>query len=57
MFNDQKCVMESTNENGQILIRLRDNEDLGRELRAYVKTDKYLKTKSDSSLPEPPNVS
>ena len=52
MFNDQKCVMESTNENGQILIRLRDDEELGRELRAYVKTDKYLKTKSDSSLPD-----
>lgn len=52
MFNDQKCLMESTNENGQILIRLRDNDELGRELRAYVKTDKYLKTKSDSGLPD-----
>ena len=52
-FNDQKCVMESMNENGQALIRLRDNEDLGRELRIYAKTDKYLRTKSDSGLPEP----
>jgi hypothetical protein len=52
-FNDQKCVMESTNENGQALIRLRDDEDLGRDLRAYAKTDKYLRTKSDSGLPEP----
>ena len=53
MFNDQKCVLESTTEGGQVLIRLRDNEDLGRELRAYAKTDKYLRTKSDSGLPEP----
>lgn len=52
-FNDQKCVMESMNENGQALIRLRDNEDLGRELRIYAKTAKYLQTKSDSGLPEP----
>ena len=52
-FNDQKCVMESTNENGQALIRLRDDECLGRELRIYAKTEKYLRTKSDSGLPEP----
>jgi hypothetical protein len=52
LFNDQKCVLESTDENGQVLVRLRDNEELGREIRAYAKTDKYLRTKSDSGLPE-----
>jgi hypothetical protein len=52
-YSDQKCVLESITENGQILIRLRDNGDLGRDLRAYAKTDKYLRTKSDSGLPEP----
>ena len=41
------------NESGQVLIRLRDNEDLGRELRTYAKTEKYLQTKNDGSLPEP----
>lgn len=44
--------MESSSEGGQVLIRLRDNPDLGREVRAYKRTEKYLKTKSDSTLPE-----
>ena len=52
LYNDQRCVLESSAENGQVLIRLRDNEELGRELQAYVKIDRYLKTKSSSSLPE-----
>ena len=52
MYNDPKCVLESTNEGGQIVVRLGDNEKLGRELRAYAQTDKYLRTKSDSGLPD-----
>lgn len=52
MYNDAKCVLESSKEGGQIIIRLLDNEKLGRELRTYAQTDKYLKTKSDSGLPD-----
>ncbi|EFK05749.1 conserved hypothetical protein, partial [delta proteobacterium NaphS2] len=52
LYNDGKCVLESNNEDGQIIIWLRDNERLGRELRTYAQTDKYLKTKSDSGLPD-----
>lgn len=52
MFNDPKCVLESSNEGGQIIIRLRDNEMFGRELRACAQTDKYLRTKGDSGLPD-----
>jgi hypothetical protein len=33
---------------GHVLIRLDDQESLGRELRAALKTDKYLRTKSDA---------
>ena len=51
-YNDQKCVLESSNEGGQIIIRLRDNTKLDQDLRTYAQTDKYLKTKSDSGLPE-----
>lgn len=51
-FSDAKCVLESTNEGGQIIIRLRDNEKLGRELRTCAQTEKYLKTKSDTGLPD-----
>ncbi|MFH1241930.1 MAG: BREX system P-loop protein BrxC, partial [Pseudomonadota bacterium] len=52
MYNDHKCVLESSNEGGQIIIRLRDDGRLDRELRTYAQTDKYLKNKSDSALPE-----
>ena len=47
----QRCVLESTQEGGHVLIRLDDNESLGRELRAYLRTDKYLRTKDDGTLP------
>ncbi|MBL6967423.1 MAG: BREX system P-loop protein BrxC [Desulfobacteraceae bacterium] len=52
MYNDPKCVLESSNEGGQIIIRLRDDGKLDRELRTYAQTDKYLKNKSDTGLPE-----
>jgi hypothetical protein len=50
-YTDQRCLLDSTQEDGQILVRLDDQESLGRELRAYLKTDKYLRTKDDGTLP------
>lgn len=52
MYTDNKCILDSAAENGQVLIRLDDNERLGREIRTYAQTEKYLKTKSDTGLPE-----
>jgi len=52
LYKDQRCVLESSAAGGQVLIRLRDDESLGRELRAYAKTDKFLKAKSDATLPD-----
>ena len=49
---DGRCVLESTLENGHVLIRMGDEESLGRELRTYKKTESYVKTKTDSTLPE-----
>ena len=48
---DGKCVLESSQDGGQVLIRLRDNESLGRELRTLLRTDKYIRTKDDGTLP------
>jgi hypothetical protein len=48
---DLKCVLDSSQEGGQVLVRLDDQESLGRELRAYLKTHKYLRTKDDGTLP------
>lgn len=50
--SDGKCVLDSSMENGQVLMRLVDEESLGRELRTYKKTETYLKTKNDGTLPE-----
>jgi hypothetical protein len=52
MYADSKCILESAAENGQVLIRLKDDHRLGRELRVYAQTEKYLKTKSDAGMPE-----
>jgi hypothetical protein len=49
---DGKCVLDSSLDNGQVLMRLVDEESLGRELRTYKKTETYLKTKNDGTLPE-----
>ena len=51
-YNDQKCVLESSNEGGHIIIRLRNNTNLEKDLRTYAQTNKYLRTESDSGLPE-----
>ena len=48
---DGKCVLESSREGGQVLTRLRNDENLGRELRALLRTDKYIRTKDDGTLP------
>ena len=41
----------SSREGGQVLIRLREDETLGRELRTLLRTDKYIRTKDDGTLP------
>ena len=48
---DGKCVLDSSQDGGQVLIRLRDDESLGRELRTLLRTDKYIRTKDDGTLP------
>ena len=50
VYKDQKCVLDSTQEDGHVLIRLDDQESLGRELRAYLKTGTYLRTRGDGTL-------
>ena len=51
LYNEGRCIGASGEENGQVLIRLGDNEALARELRTYLKTDKYLRTHDDGTLP------
>ena len=45
------CVLKSSQDGGQVFVRLRDGDSLGRELRAYLRTEKYIRTRDDGTLP------
>lgn len=50
-LSDAKCILD-TSGNGRIIIRLPDDPTLGRELRTYLQTESYVKTKHTGSLPD-----
>lgn len=50
LYTDSRCILESAGEGGQVLIRLRNEQTLGRELRTLLQTDKYVRTKDDGTL-------
>ena len=50
-FNEAKCINQSTADNGQLLIKLGDDDDLGRELRTYLQTEQYASRKLDGTQP------
>ncbi len=52
LYDNARCILESGNEGGQVLIRLGNDLSLGRELRAYLQTERYLKHKNDGTLPD-----
>ena len=51
-YDKGKSILESSAEGGQILIRLGNDEGLGRELRTYLQTEKFLSRKNDGTLSE-----
>ena len=51
-YDNGKATFESNAENGNVLIRLGNDESLGRELRTYLQTEKYLSRKNDGTLSE-----
>lgn len=52
LYDKSKCVMESGHDDGYVLIRLGDDERIGREIRTYLQTEKYVKRTFDATLPE-----
>ena len=52
MYDEARCIFESTAENGQVVIRLENDVALGRELRTYLQSEKYIRRKNDGSLSE-----
>lgn len=51
-YNPARCIGQSAMDGGKVLIKLADNIDLGRELRTYVQTEKYIRLKSDAAAPD-----
>lgn len=52
LTDDGRCIMLTSMEARRVLIRLPDDEALGRELRTYLKTDAYVRTKNTQTLPD-----
>ena len=51
-IEDAKCVLHTGTQTGRVLIRLPDDDQLGRELRVYLQTESYVRTKSTAALPD-----
>jgi len=49
LYGQHRCIGESTNDNGCIVIKLPDNEQLGKEIKLFLKTDKYIARKNDGN--------
>jgi hypothetical protein len=49
-YTDARCILDSSQENGQVVIRLDDDPLLERDLKAWLRTDKYIRTKDDGTL-------
>ncbi|MBT3222931.1 MAG: BREX system P-loop protein BrxC, partial [Proteobacteria bacterium] len=49
---DERCCMHTIDQPARVLIRLPDDFVLGRELRTYLQTESYVKTKHTGSLPD-----
>lgn len=45
---DARCIMESSQDGGRIVMRLPDDASLGRELRTYIQTDTYVRMKQQA---------
>lgn len=55
IYGPAKCQLATSQqgpENGHVLIRLPDEKTLGREIRTYLQTAKYVARTDDTSLPE-----
>jgi hypothetical protein len=50
-WRDDKTLMRSTEGEGQVILRLPDDNQLATELRQYIQTDKYVMKRTDGSLP------
>ena len=50
LSDDARCILHTGGEQGRVLVRLPDNPNLGSELRTYLQTEAYVRTKHTGSL-------
>jgi hypothetical protein len=50
-YDDARCIMQSTQDAGQVIVKLEDDKELGRELRMYLQTEKYVARRHDGTAP------
>lgn len=48
-YTEAKCILQSGSEGGELIVRLDDDKTLGRELRTYLQTDKYVGRRNDGT--------
>lgn len=51
-YEKAKCLLDSFADGGYVMVKLANDESLGRELRLHIQTEKYLAWKNDGTLPE-----
>ncbi|MFC1609526.1 BREX system P-loop protein BrxC [Myxococcota bacterium] len=51
-FTPTVCLNQSTEHGGQLLLKLPDKKDVLREVQQFLKTDKYIKQKTDDANPK-----
>jgi hypothetical protein len=49
IYNEAKCINQSTVDDGQVVIKLDDDPALARDIRTYLQTDKYITRKNDGT--------
>lgn len=49
LYGPPKCIGRSAEDGGRVLIKLGDDKELGREVRACIQTKKYIDQKSDAA--------
>ena len=51
-YEKARAILDSTAEGGCAIVKMGNDEALGRELRRYLQTEKYVRRKNDGTLPE-----
>ena len=49
LYDEGRCILQSAAEGGQLIVRLDEDKTLGRELRTYLQTDRYIGRKNDGT--------